>query len=130
MGREFRAKGVNVALAPAMDFTRSPLSGRMWESFGSDPFLASVFASTSVEVIQSQGVIACAKHFVGNQQEHFRGGSGGITASSNIDDRTLHEIYALPFAASVKAGVGSVMCGYNRVNQVSCCLLAAFVSSH
>jgi beta-glucosidase len=56
-----------------------------------------------------------------NEQEHFRGGGGKEAYSSNVDDRTFHEDQLWPFAESVKAGVGSVMCAYNRVNQTSAC---------
>jgi beta-glucosidase len=56
-----------------------------------------------------------------NEQEHFRGGGRGQAYSSNIDDRSFHEDQLWPFAESVKAGVGSVMCAYNRVNQTFSC---------
>jgi beta-glucosidase-like glycosyl hydrolase len=69
--------------------------------------------------MQSQGVIATAKHFIANEQEHFRQGPDAI--SSNLDDRTLHEMYLWPFQDSVKAGVGAVMCSYNRVNNSAAC---------
>ncbi|KAL8293048.1 hypothetical protein RQP46_000742 [Phenoliferia psychrophenolica] len=71
--------------------------------------------------MQSTGVIACAKHFIGNEQEHFRGGSGEQAESSDINDRTLHELYLWPFAESVRAGAGAVMCSYQRVNQTYAC---------
>lgn len=76
---------------------------------------------------QDAGVQACAKHFIGNEQETQRSNvisSGGVNVeaiSSNIDDRTLHELYLWPFANSVKAGVSSMMCSYNRVNQTYTC---------
>jgi beta-glucosidase len=77
--------------------------------------------------IQSQGVQASAKHFIGNEQETQRepsiGPKGNILPplSSNIDDRTMHEVYLWPFADSVRAGVASVMCSYNRVNMTGAC---------
>lgn len=64
-------------------------------------------------------VMATAKHYVGNEQEHHRQGRGAISA--NIDDRTLHEIYGWPFQDSVKAGVASIMCAYNKVNNSAAC---------
>ncbi len=82
------------------------------------------FAQT-VQGIQSSGVIACGKHYIGNEQEHFRqvaeadglyGYNISNSASSNIDDRTLHELYLWPFADAVRAGVGSIMCSYNQVS--------------
>jgi hypothetical protein len=78
------------------------------------PFLAGVSAYETITGIQSTGVIACAKHYIANEQEHFRGGSGATASSSNVNDRTMHEVYMWPFAESVRAGVGSVMCAYNR----------------
>lgn len=78
-------------------------------------------AAENVKGLQSKGVIGSAKHYIGNEQEHFRGGSGGQAYSSDIDDRTLHELYLWPFAEAVRAGVGSVMCSYNKVNQTSAC---------
>nr|AFK65507.1 beta glucosidase [Glaciozyma antarctica] len=121
MGKEFRGKGVNVALGPMMNMGRAPAAGRNWEGFGADPYLTGVASVETIEGTQSQGVIACAKHWIGNEQEHFRGGSGSQTSSSNINDRTMHEIYMWPFAESVRAGVGSVMCSYNRLNQTHAC---------
>lgn len=121
MGQEHRGKGVNVALGPMMNMGRVAAGGRNWEGFGGDPYLTAVASVETINGIQGQGVIACAKHFIGNEQEHFRGGGGGQASSSDIDDRTLHEIYAWPFAASVEAGVGSVMCSYNRINQTYAC---------
>jgi beta-glucosidase-like glycosyl hydrolase len=124
-GKEARLKGVNVILGPAMGpIGRSPLGGRNWEGFGADPFLQGIAAAETIKGIQSENVIATAKHFVGNEQEHFRqswewGRPNAI--SSNIDDRTLHEMYGWPFAASVRAGVGSVMCAYNQVNNSYAC---------
>lgn len=78
-------------------------------------------SSETIKGIQSVGVMASAKHYVGNEQEHFRGGSGAQASSSNINDRTMHELYTWPFAESVRAGVASVMCSYQRVNQTFAC---------
>lgn len=124
-GLEARLKGVNILLGPAMGpIGRLPAGGRNWEGFGSDPVLQGIAAAQTIKGIQSQGVIATAKHYIGNEQEHFRqaweyGTPNAI--SSNIDDRTLHEIYSWPFAESVRAGVGSVMCSYNQVNNSYAC---------
>jgi beta-glucosidase len=121
MGAEFRGKGVNVALGPMMNLARAPEAGRNWEGAGADPFLQGVHASANIKGIQSQGVIACAKHYIANEQEHYRGGGGSEAYSSNIDPRTLHEDQLWPFAESVYAGVASVMCAYNRYNQTEAC---------
>ncbi|KAF1940676.1 hypothetical protein EJ02DRAFT_435432 [Clathrospora elynae] len=124
-GKEARLKGVNVLLGPAMGpLGRLPAGGRNWEGFGSDPVLQGIAAAQTIKGIQDEGVMATAKHYVGNEQEHFRQSwEWGLpnAISSNIDDRTLHEIYAWPFADSVKAGVTSVMCSYNQVNSSYAC---------
>jgi beta-glucosidase len=116
MGAEERAKGVAVQLGPMMNFARVPQAGRNFETFGEDPYLSAELAFVDVRGIQSNGIVATAKHFVGNEQETNR-----ETENSEIDERALHEIYYLPFEASVSAGVGSVMCSYNRVNGVYAC---------
>ena len=123
--QQARLKGVNVLLGPSMGpIGRHPAGGRVWEGFGSDPVLQGVAASETIKGIQSQGIIATAKHLIGNEQEHFRRGlEWGLpeAISSNIDDRALHEIYAWPFAESVRAGVASVMCSYQMVNNSYAC---------
>jgi beta-glucosidase len=115
-GLEHAGKGVNVQLGPMMNIHRVPNAGRNFEGFGEDPFLASRMAEAVVRGIQSQGVIATAKHYIDNDHETERG-----SISIVIDDRTQHEIYLPPFKASVQAGVGAVMCSYNRVNGTYAC---------
>lgn len=126
LGLEFRLKGVNVALGPCMGaFGRMPGGGRAWEGFGPDPVLQGVASAQTIKGIQEEGVMATAKHFIANEQEHFRQENEWkgtkFALSSNIDDRTLHEIYLWPFADSVRAGVASVMCSYNMVNSSFAC---------
>ncbi|KAK3295434.1 glycosyl hydrolase family 3 N terminal domain-containing protein [Chaetomium fimeti] len=125
MGKEAKGKGINVLLGPvAGPLGRMPAAGRNWEGFAPDPVLTGVGMSETVKGTQDAGVIACAKHFIGNEQENFRqvGEAQGYghniteTLSSNIDDRTMHELYLWPFADAVRAGVGSVMCSYQQVN--------------
>ncbi|KAH9016755.1 glycoside hydrolase family 3 protein [Lactarius hengduanensis] len=116
MGKEHVGKGVNIALGPMMNLGRIAQGGRNWEGFGADPFLAGVGAYETILGMQSAGVQACAKHYINNEQEHNR-----TQSSSNVDDRTQHEIYAAPFLRSVMAGVASVMCSYNLVNGVYAC---------
>ncbi len=113
MGAEIRGKGANVHLAPMMNLTRVPQAGRNWEGYGEDPYHSAQMASFEVVGIQSQGIIATAKHFICNEQETDR-----KSVDVQIDDRTLHEIYLPPFKACVKAGVGAVMSSYNAVNGV------------
>jgi beta-glucosidase len=105
---------------------RHPLGGRNWESFGPDPYLAGASIAATVRGVQKQGVQTCSKHFIGNEQETQRAAtsSNGVETnaiSSNIDDRTFHELYLWPFADAVKAGTTSVMCSYNRLNQTYAC---------
>lgn len=73
LGEEFRGKGVNIALGPTVGpLGRKPLGGRIWEGFGADPVLQAVGGAQTITGIQSQGVIATIKHFIGNEQEMFR----------------------------------------------------------
>ncbi|KAM7219538.1 glycoside hydrolase [Rhypophila decipiens] len=122
---EAREKGVNVLLGPCVGpLGRMPAGGRNWEGFGADPYLQGVAGAETTRGIQSEGVMATIKHFVANEQEHFRQPwEWGLphAVSSNIDDRTLHELYAWPFGDAVKAGVASVMCSYNQVNNSYSC---------
>jgi beta-glucosidase len=117
LGAEFRGKGVDVMLGPASGpLGRVPQGGRNWEAFGPDPYLAGVAMAETIQGIQSRGVVACAKHYILNEQEHFRG-----SMDVRIDDRTMHELYLWPFADAVRAGVGSVMCSYNKINGTYAC---------
>ncbi|KAG9217670.1 hypothetical protein CCMSSC00406_0003641 [Pleurotus cornucopiae] len=116
MGQEHVGKGVNVALGPMMNMGRVANGGRNWEGFGADPFLAGEAAYETILGMQEAGVQACAKHFINNEQEHKR-----TESTSDVDDRTQHEIYAHPFLKSVMAGVASVMCSYNQINGTFAC---------
>ncbi|KIM71494.1 glycoside hydrolase family 3 protein [Piloderma croceum F 1598] len=116
IGREHVGKGVNVALGPMMNMGRQAQGGRNWEGFGADPFLSGEAAYETILGLQSAGVQACAKHYINNDQEHNR-----TTSSSDVDDRTQHEIYAQPFLRSVMAGLTSVMCSYNLINDTYAC---------
>jgi len=112
MGEDARARGVHFILGPGMNIYRAPMNGRNFEYFGEDPYLASRMAVPLIEGIQSQGVIATAKHFVANNMEY-----GRMDHSSDVDERTLREIYLPAFEASVKeAKVGALMDAYNLVN--------------
>ncbi|KAI1501946.1 glycoside hydrolase family 3 protein [Biscogniauxia marginata] len=119
MGLEFRVKGANMALGPVVGpVGRVVRGGRNWEGFAVDPYLCGALAYETVIGIQSQGVITSTKHFIGNEQEtHRQPNSDGVEAvSSNIDDKTMHELYLWPFQDAVYAGTGNIMCSYNRVN--------------
>ena len=127
MGAEHAGKGSDVQLGPVSGpIGRAPEGGRNWEGFSPDPVLSGVMMAESVLGIQSSGVIACSKHYIGNEQEHFRQAPQSpfnLTQaySSNIDDATMHELYLWPFTDAVRAGTGSVMCSYNQVNNSYAC---------
>ncbi|KAL4797172.1 glycoside hydrolase superfamily [Aspergillus venezuelensis] len=127
MGQEFKAKGAHVVLGPvAGPMGRSAYSGRNWEGFAADPYLTGVAMEETIQGHQDAGVQACAKHFIGNEQETQRNPTfveGGYlgevdqeAVSANIDDRTIHELYLWPFANAVRAKAASIMCSYQRLN--------------
>ena len=110
LGRDTRARGFFSILGPGMDFYRTPYGGRNFEYMtGEDPYLGSQLIPKVIEAIQEQGVWACAKHYVCNDQEVNRTNINEI-----IDERTLREIYLPPFEAAVKEGhTATVMGAYN-----------------
>src|SRR3989441_3909271 len=112
LGRDSRAKGVHFLLAPGVNINRAPMNGRNFEYFGEDPFLASRIAVGYIKGVQSQGVSATIKHFLGNNSEFDRHNTDSI-----IDERTMREIYLPVFEAAVKeAHVGAIMDSYNLTN--------------
>jgi beta-glucosidase len=112
IGQDARARGVHFMLGPGVNIYRAPLCGRNFEYFGEDPFLSSRTAVAYIEGMQSQGVSATVKHFIGNNQEYDRHNMDSI-----IDERTMREIYLPVFEAAVKeAHVGAVMDSYNLTN--------------
>jgi len=112
----------NVVLAPGVASGRTPLSGRNNEYFGEDPLLSGLMAAANIRGIQDDtspdvAVEASLKHYVANEQEIDR-----TSSSSNIDERTLYEIYILPWEIAIKEGdPGSIMCSYNQINGVYAC---------
>ncbi|KAE8353198.1 glycosyl hydrolase family 3 N terminal domain-containing protein [Aspergillus coremiiformis] len=122
LGAEFKRKGVNVALSPvAGPLGRIARGGRNWEGFSNDPYLAGAMVGDTVRGLQ-ESVIACVKHFITNEQEtnrmppSFATNNFNHSVSSNLDDKTMHELYMWPFQDAIKAGAGSVMCSYQRIN--------------
>ena len=114
LGKDARARGVHILLGPGANIYRSPLCGRNFEYFGEDPFLAGEIATAYIKGVQSMGVMACIKHFAGNNQEWAR-----HSVSSDIDERTLNEIYFPAFEKAVKEGnVATIMTSYNLLNGV------------
>ena len=115
---EALAKQKNVILAPGIGSGRTPLAGRTPEYFGEDSLLNGLFAASSAEGIEADGtVIADLKHFLANEQELDR-----QTSSSNMDERTLREVYGLPYEIALdRTSPESVMCAFNQVNGVYIC---------
>lgn len=117
MGAEAKSRGYQVIYGPMVNIVRTPLGGRDFETLGEDPELAGDIGASEIRGIQAQGVAAQVKHYAGNNQENAR-----TTSSSNIGERTLHEIYLPAFEKAVKDGkVWSVMCAYNKVNGTYAC---------
>jgi beta-glucosidase len=114
IGHEARARGVHFMLGPGVNIYRAPMCSRNFEYFGEDPFLASRMTVAYIKGMQEQGVSATVKHFMGNNSEYDR-----HNTSSDIDDRTMREIYLPTFEAAVKeAHVGAIMNSYNLVNGI------------
>ena len=114
LGDECRAEQLWLLLGPAINIKRSPLCGRNFEYLSEDPYLAGELAAEYVAGVQSKQVGTSLKHFAANSQEHER-----MNATSNIDERTLREIYLAAFETVVKRSQPwSVMCSYNKLNGV------------
>ena len=112
LGAEARGKGIDIVLAPTMNLMRTPLGGRGFECFSEDPVLSARLAVSYVTGLQSAGVGAAIKHFVGNDSETER-----WTYDARIAEAVLRELYLVPFEASVReAGAVMVMAAYNAVN--------------
>jgi beta-glucosidase len=114
---EMHNLGLHVYEAPGVNMGRLPILGRNFEYFGEDPYLTGVMGVAEIDAVQDRGLIAMAKHYVANEQEVNR-----RTIQTTVDERTLHQMYLLPFEMAVKDGdVASIMCAYNYVNgQASC----------
>jgi beta-glucosidase len=112
IAREARALNIQVMLGPNVNIQRSPLGGRNFESYSEDPYLAGRIGIGFVRGVQSQGIGTSVKHFVANEQEADR-----MRGNSVVDERTLREIYLLPFEMIVKeAHPWTIMASYNRLN--------------
>ena len=109
---EALSKGARVLLAPTVNMHRSPLNGRNFECYSEDPYLSAELVVAYITGLQAKGVAATVKHFIANDSEYQRD-----TISSDVDTRTLHEIYLPPFEAAVKRGkTWALMTSYNRLN--------------
>jgi len=111
IGRDAKAAGINISLQPFINIMRDPVWSRAYNLFGEDPLLVGAIGAAQIEGIQSQGVMAEAKHYLAYN------GAGDVV----VGQQALHEIYAAPFAAAVQAGVASIMCSYNKVNGAFAC---------
>jgi len=112
---EARRKGVDVVLGPTINLHRSPLGGRHFEAFSEDPVLTGDLAASYVEGVQENGVAATPKHYIANDYETDR-----FTASTEVSDRALRELYLLAFEKAVtEAHAWAVMSSYNSVNGVT-----------
>ncbi len=120
LGREAFTKGVNVLLGPGIDILRDPLNGRGWEYYGEDPYLAGHAGAAILEGIQENPVVATAKHYAADDQEGTPDDNYGVV-SNNVDRRTMEEIELPAFQDAVRAGVGSVMCTSEQLNDVYGC---------
>lgn len=112
LAEEVKSKGAHVSLAPTVNLHRSVTNGRNFECYSEDPFLTASMAVGVISGLQSQQVAATIKHFVGNESEIER-----TTISSEIDERTMRELYLIPFEWAVKkAGTWAIMSSYNKLN--------------
>ena len=116
LGDEALSKRSQVLLAPTINLHRSPKGGRNFESFSEDPILTGRMAAAFVRGVQSRGVATTAKHFVGNDSEFERN-----SIDTQVDERTLRELYLVPFEHAVKdGGSWGIMSAYNRLNGTFC----------
>jgi beta-glucosidase len=115
LAAETRAKGADVLLAPTVNIPRVPNAGRNFECFSEDPVLSGVVAAAYIRGLQAEGVGACIKHFVCNDQEHER-----FSISAKVDERPLREIYLEPFRIAVEESQPwAAMSAYNTINGIT-----------
>ena len=116
LGAETKAKGIDAIQAPELNLTRVALSGRTFETFGEDPYLAGTLGAAEIQGIQSQGTMAVVKHVGAYTQETAR-----LNLAQRIGLRALNEVYLAPFRQAIAAHPASVMCAYGTINGVNTC---------
>jgi len=117
IGREFRGKGANVMLGPAVNVHRVGRGGRNFEFLsGEDPFLGARLTRAFIQAVQDQGIMTVVKHFAFNEQETNR-----KFIDAGVSDKTAWELYYPPFQAAIEAGTAAVMCSFNKINGTDAC---------
>ncbi|MDO5672083.1 MAG: glycoside hydrolase family 3 C-terminal domain-containing protein [Actinomycetaceae bacterium] len=117
IGEETKQRGIDLLFAPGFNLARVPEAGRTFEYLGEDPYLAGTLAAANTNGIQDAGIMATLKHYVANNQETNR-----TLSSSNVDPRTLREIYEKPFKIAIAGSdPAAVMCSYNKINNETGC---------
>jgi len=117
LGQEAKGKGIDVVQGPELNLDRVPESGRAFEAYGEDPYLTAALGAANIEGIQSEGIMADAKHYSAYNQETAR-----FLVDQVISARALAEIYQVPFEAAVKQGhVATIMCAYGSLNGANAC---------
>jgi beta-glucosidase len=112
IGREARSLGIDVVLQPFINIDRDITFARSYNTLGEDPFLNGAMGAAEIKGEQAQGVMSQAKHYIAYDSDSF---------NVVVDQQTLHEVYAAPFAAAIQAGVASIMCSYNKINGIFAC---------
>ena len=120
IGREARSLGIDVVLQPFINIDRDITFGRGYNTFGEDPMLTGAMGAAEIRGAQAQGVMAQAKHYIAYDTDSY---------NVFVDQQTLHEVYAAPFAEAVQAGVSSIMCSYNHINGPFACGSAALLKT-
>ena len=117
LGEEARARGKDILLGPGVNIIRTPLCGRNYEYYSEDPFLNTRIAVAYIRGVQSNDIAACIKHYLGNNQEEFRG-----RIDVQMDERALREIYFPVYKAAVQeANIWAFMGAYNKFRGFYCC---------
>jgi len=112
IGREAKSLGIDVVLEPFINIDRDITFERGYNTYGEDPVLTGAMGAGLIRGIQSQGVMAQAKHYVAYDSD-----ANNVV----VAPQALHEIYVAPFVDAVNAGVSSIMCSYNKVNGTYAC---------